>query len=865
MNHQPAVLKILSTSIVLISLLLNFEGQAQIVCVPNTSANALAQSLVGTGVIVSNATLNCPAGAAGTFTTGSISNLGTSSGIVLSSTWVTSIPGNSSNGLSNATCTSTSGCGDNDLNSIISPYITRDACVLEFDVFSIADTLKFNYVFASKEYPNYVCTQYNDVFAFFISGPGITGPYSNNSKNIALLPSPPIPVSINNVNHGNPSSPPNPPSSSCPPNNPQYFVNNQLAAQQIISFNGFTTVLTAVAVVQPCNTYHLKLAIADASDQILDSGVFIEAGSLISTGLTLQATTQVGNSYPYAVEGCNNGKFIFRTNQVDTVPQTIHFGIGGDAINGVDYTFIADSAVMPANTDSVVITIAPINDGLTETLETVTLYVLDPCFGNPLDSAKIKIQDSITISTNTVPAICPGDSIQIIASGGLQYAWTPGSTLTNDSIKNPWAKPPLTTTYTVQGKVAGCISYDSVHVQVYQPPPANAGQDKSICIGFSTQLNASGGSTYSWSPSTGLSAANIPNPVANPLVTTKYFLMVVDSVGCVGYDSVTVTVNPLPNAQITPSDTTVCPGDLLQMVGSGGVQYQWSPGLGLSNPNIANPYTLITAPATYTLAVTDANGCTFWDTITIGMHTLTDPMAAPDTSICYGQQVTLQASGGINYSWTPAANLNNPNLSTPLATIYNDIDYVVEITDINRCKNFDTVTIKVLPLPVPGAGNDEVIFFGNSIQLNGSGGISYQWVPAGSLDDPQAQNPIAKPKETTIYTVYVTSPDGCVNEAMVKIDVVFKTEIYPPSGFSPNGDGVNDEFIIHVYDELVFYRLQVFNRWGEKIFQTNDQYKGWDGKFQGEDQEVGTYVFIVEGVNTDGASILERGNITLLR
>lgn len=839
--------------------------QAQIICVPTGTANTLAQSLVGSGVIVSNAVLTCPNGSAGTFNTGAISNLGISSGIVLSSTLVTAIPGNSANPLSNATCVFPATCSDNDLNSIISPYITRDACILEFDVFSIADTLKFNYVFASKEYPNYVCTQYNDVFAFFISGPGISGPYSNNSKNIALLPSPPIPVSINNVNHGNPSSPPAAPSATCPPNNPQYFVNNQLAAQQIISFNGFTTVLTAVAVVQPCNTYHLKLAVADASDQILDSGVFIEAGSLISVGLTLQATTQVGNSYPYAVEGCNNGKFIFKSNVTDTVPRVIHFGIGGDAVNGVDYSFIADSAVIPANVDSVTVIIAPINDGISEPLETVTLYVLDPCFGNPLDSAKIKIQDSITISTNTVPPMCPGDSVLIIASGGLQYAWSPGGTLSNDSIKNPWAKPPFTTTYTVQGKVAGCISYDSVLVQIFQPPPANAGPDVAICIGSSIPLNASGGIAYTWNPSVGLSATNIINPVASPIVSTVYTLTVVDANGCVGYDSIRIKVNPLPQAQISPGDTTVCPGDLIRLTGSGGVSYNWLPVSGLSNSSISNPFALITSPIIYTLTVTDNNGCVFWDTINIGMHSLTNPMAQPDTSICYGEIVTLSAAGGVSYNWTPITNLNNPLSSNPVATIFSDIEYRVEIVDVNNCRNHDTVHVKVLPLPIPDAGSDKIIYFGETTVLNGSGGVSYSWQPAISLDNPNTQNPVAKPEETTIYTVTVTSADGCIDISTVLVEVVFRTTIHPPSAFSPNNDGVNDLFIVNIYDNLIQFKLRVFNRWGELVFDSNDQYLGWDGKYNNADQEIGTYIFVVEGVNNKGASFRETGNVTLIR
>lgn len=162
--------------------------------------------------------------------------------------------------------------------------------VLEFDFIPTSNQVSFEYVFASNEYPGYTCSQYNDIFGFFISGPGINGPFINNSENIALVPNPDDPTSytntpviINTINSGTPSSGNSAPCDLIDPNWQDYsvfFTDN--SATTTVSYPGFTVPLIAVANVQACETYHIKLAIADVADGILNSAVFIQEGSFNS-------------------------------------------------------------------------------------------------------------------------------------------------------------------------------------------------------------------------------------------------------------------------------------------------------------------------------------------------------------------------------------------------------------------------------------------------------------------------------------------------------------------------------------------------------------------------------------------------------
>jgi hypothetical protein len=236
-----------------------------------TTPENMVEILIGSGLSYNNVVYTGGGMSRGNFW-GGPGNIGVSNGIILTSGHVTVAPGPNNSGGAGFDSNQP---GDPDLNTIAG-VSTYDACVLEFDFVPEYNYVWFDYVFCSEEYHEYV-NQFNDAFGFFISGPGISGPYSNNSNNIALIPLTSTPVSINTVNCGNPYNC----AQSC--TNCQFFVNNN---QGFTQYDAFTTVLTAWAEVEPMQTYHIKLAIGDGIDHAFDSGVFLQASSFCSGPIT---------------------------------------------------------------------------------------------------------------------------------------------------------------------------------------------------------------------------------------------------------------------------------------------------------------------------------------------------------------------------------------------------------------------------------------------------------------------------------------------------------------------------------------------------------------------------------------------------
>lgn len=253
----------------LISFLLCFEfSNAQLTIQTGLSDTAMTTLLEGLGVSISNLTINCDSNAYGQFN-GS-SELAITNGVVMSTGDANALADSSAAFLA----TSNNTPGDSDLSALCGT-ITYDACVLEFDCVPTGDTLEFNFAFGSEEYPEFVGTSFNDVFAILLSGPGISG-----VQNVATIPGG-TPVAINNVNATSNSS---------------YFYNNENPPGIYIALDGFTLNLTAFAVVIPGSSYHFKIAIADASDFVFDSGVFLEAFSFRSNGGSESSIKSVDNS-----------------------------------------------------------------------------------------------------------------------------------------------------------------------------------------------------------------------------------------------------------------------------------------------------------------------------------------------------------------------------------------------------------------------------------------------------------------------------------------------------------------------------------------------------------------------------------------
>lgn len=254
-----------------IAFLLSFQfSNAQLTIQAGLSDTAMVNLLEGLGVTISNLSINCSNQAYGHFN-GS-SELSITNGVVISTGNVNDL---GASNINSSTSTSFSLPGDSDLTTLAG-ITTYDACIIEFDCIPTGDTLEFKFAFGSEEYPEFVGSSFNDVFAILISGPGITGEF-----NVAALPGGTIPVATNNVNAVS---------------NSNYFYDNENPAGQFISFDGLTLNLTAFAVVVPSATYHFKIALADAGDGVYDSGVFLEAFSFRSNEGSGSGIKSIDNS-----------------------------------------------------------------------------------------------------------------------------------------------------------------------------------------------------------------------------------------------------------------------------------------------------------------------------------------------------------------------------------------------------------------------------------------------------------------------------------------------------------------------------------------------------------------------------------------
>ena len=400
--------------------------------------------LLGFGVTALNVTINgnpllanTPQGNVGFFTNSNPA-FPIDSGLILTTgNAIGAIGPNSSTSFTNNNPPTASVSTDPHLNDIAAGSVTNGV-VLEFDFIPQGDSVIFNYMFGSDEYPEFSPSTFNDAFGLFLWGPGIAGPYvqagyPNGGINIATIPGG-IPVTINNVGDAS---------------NTNYYVFNEAASTltygDAIQYDGTTVKLTAASAVQCNQLYHIKLAISNVGDQSYDSGVFLEAGSFSSAAVDVAVATVSGDTT--IVEGCTFADFIFtrpagQTN--DTL--IINYTIGGVAQQGVDYNNLVNPITFLPGEDSVVINLTPIQDNITEGFESVVISVeiINPCGDTIISSGTIYIGEGPIINiTETDPTIyCANDSVVLSASafGGYapyQYEWTTmsGAPLgTNDTI-----------------------------------------------------------------------------------------------------------------------------------------------------------------------------------------------------------------------------------------------------------------------------------------------------------------------------------------------------------------------------------------------------------------------------------------------
>jgi gliding motility-associated-like protein len=399
--------------------------------------------------------------------------------------------------------------------------------------------------------------------------------------------------------------------------------------------------------------------------------------------------------------------------------------------------------------------------------------------------------DGVLITVNPVPTVNAGLDVTIgscpvsianlngtaVGSVPFTYAWTPVTGLNNSNIANPQAHPSTTTNYTLTvTDIYGCSSSDALTVSVDPLPTAEAGNNATIgaCPSSTTNLNGTGtgnGITFQWSPASGLSNANINNPVANPSNTTIYILTVTDTYGCAAIDNMTVTVVPLPIVSVTPANPGICTGGNVNLTASGALSYAWTPTTGLSSPNGASVNAFPNMTTTYTVTGSDVYGCTNTTSVTVTVTPIpvvTIIPAAP--AICAGGSVLLTASGASTYNWSPSGGLSGTTGASNTANPGATITYTITGT-ASGCNGTNTVTVTVNPLPnVTFSAIADICSNAPAINLtngNPAGGIYSGAGITGSSFNPSTAGAGA---HTITYTY--TDANNCTNSASQNINVI---------------------------------------------------------------------------------------------
>ena len=332
--------------------------------------------------------------------------------------------------------------------------------------------------------------------------------------------------------------------------------------------------------------------------------------------------------------------------------------------------------------------------------------------------------------------ICQGQTATLSATGGSSYLWNNGNTSPSISVN-----PSQTTIYTVSiFNSSGCFVNDTVIVEVSTGPNITLSGNATICNGGSTQIIASGGTSYSWSPNVGISSTTISNPIFNPQTTTTYTVYAANSNGCVSANTITIIVNDLPIVN-AGNDTISCGNPIVisaSSSGTGTLTYLWN--TGATTPSITvNPQ----ISTNYVVTVTNSNGCSSTDSVTVYLPIA---FAGSNQTICRGGSAQLNANlfnapnsiASLIYSWTPLNGLSNSNVSNPVVTPSSTTVYTVTITDPqSNCSFTSSVAVLVLPTPQVNLGSNFDIAPGNNVSLSASisnqlAGITYSWSLIGT-------------------------------------------------------------------------------------------------------------------------------------
>ncbi len=495
----------------------------------------------------------------------------------------------------------------------------------------------------------------------------------------------------------------------------------------------------------------------------------------------------------------------------------------------------------------------------------ISLYAEDShgCLTSDSTSITVEIQGPPDLEVNEPSPLCPGESVELSASGADEYLWTPSTGLSANNVPNPTFTGNATTTYTISGTTACGTDEAEVTVEV-GVLEIDVTDEVTLCPGESFTFDATGGSNYTWTPNTYLDANDVPNPTTTPDQSITYQLTVSTDLGCEGTELIHVEVLPPPPTLTAGGPYTVCNGNAVQLFvsGGGGNGYDWAPTAGLSDPTISNPMANPQHPMTYT--VTSTNECGSGSAEVVVKTSTIDVSISADTIVCYHEPFFVEGTGAVDYRWQPAELFADSHSPHTAATISRT--QTITLTGYNEdgCYDIETAFVRIYPREPVNAGPDRVISYGDEIQLHPYSTYPIIWESNPYLSCLNCLQPIASPLETGWFYATILSPDGCLERDSIKITV--RGNIYVPNAFTPNGDGMNDIFKAEGVD-IVNFKMDIFNRWGERVFHSEDIDTGWNGKSPNEDyfSPPGVYPYRIVAREHGGDVFEIKGHVVLIR
>lgn len=744
----------------------SFHAKAQITIDNTLTIEELVNDvLLGDGVTVSNVTYNGLPGDQVSVQAGTFDATGTNflinEGVLMSTSYLEIV--NEGGGNNNAGVTPVfPDSSDADLE-IIANNTPHNACVIEFDFTASSDSVKFEYVFSSAEYPGFTCSSFNDAFGFFLSGPGITGPYEDNATNIALIPNSDVAVAINSLNSGSPAN-----DQDCLDMNPNYMVDSQYFEPNSpvdpnnIQIEGYTHVLTAEHEIECGETYHIKLAVANAGDQQLQTAVFLQKGSFSATGEvfvdvvpTIGGAAVIDPQYSdVIVAGCSDFG-IELTRPTGASVDSVFVVFGGTAIQDEDYVLGANDTLFffPDGTDTLNYYVETLWDGIPdedEVIEIMVIYAAGCSVDADYDTAYASIPFvdpyALESSSTGIELVCPLDLATVSAQGenGIgpyMYDW--GNGLTGDEVTIPDPPGQNEQAYYVVGITDACdfeIKLDSVLVINSIPDSLNVTIDpfeQPTCPNEPVMLTAdvqdgNPGYNYVWTTVTGSPIANSEDATAQFIDSTDVVLMIVDDCNTIVRDTTSIFYPYFDSLIVSfPQLVNNCPSSPVELNaeftgGAGETEFIWS--------QIEGEGEFVMSPSEQETAITPSTG------MNIYMVTATDR--------CFRQ----------NYFGR-----------TPGTSVYVDSLKTIDLSNL-------------------------------------------------------------------------------------------------PNVITPNNDNKNEFFAVAGVEEFKNARLEVFDRWGKMVFETDNYQAGsadgkYDDAFDGKDLEDGTYFYVI---NVEKGECIQSGTIQIL-